>query len=178
MTPQDVTDFWMRAGPARWFAKDGAFDGTIAVHFGTSLAAARTGAFDHWADTAEGSVGLVILLDQMPRNIHRGAPMAFSADSRSLAIAIKSVARGFHQTLPPPVARWLIMPFVHAENLDAQRRGVALFGAMGRADVARWAQVHLEIIARFGRFPHRNQILGRPSTPEELAFLESGGFAG
>lgn len=178
MTPRAVTDFWMQAGPARWFAKDDAFDGVLAVRFGAPLAAARTGAFDHWADTAEGSAGLVILLDQMPRNIHRGSPLAFATDSRALAHARKAIAKGFHQKLPPPVARWLIMPFEHAEDVDAQRRGVALFAAIGRTDLAGWAQVHLDIIARFGRFPHRNSILGRPSTPEELAFLDSGGFAG
>jgi uncharacterized protein (DUF924 family) len=178
MTPHDVTDFWMRAGPARWFARDGAFDGTVAVRFGISLAAARTGAFDHWADTAAGSVGLVILLDQMPRNIHRGSPLAFAADSRALAAASKALLRGYHQVLRPPIARWLVMPFLHAEDIDAQRRAVALFATMGRPDLVHWARLHLDVIARFGRFPHRNRVLGRPSTRQEIAFLDSGGFAG
>ena len=178
VTPKDVVDFWYEGGEERWFRKDPVFDGALAVRFGAALAAARGGAFDGWAETPEGALGLVILLDQVSRNIHRGSPLAFAADAKALALAKLWIGRGFHHKLPPPRARWFIMPFEHAENLDAQRRGVALFQTMGLHDEAHWAQVHLEIIARFGRFPHRNAILGRESTPEELAFLRSGGFAG
>ena len=122
--------------------------------------------------------GAVLLLDQVSRNVHRGSPLAFAADTRALRLARGWIGRGFHQKLPAPRARWLIMPYEHAENLDAQHRGVALFQTMGLSDMAYWAQVHLDIIARFGRFPHRNPVLGRTSTPEELAFLKAGGFAG
>lgn len=178
MTPEDVTDFWEKAGEARWFVKDAAFDGRLRVLFGGALERARLGEFDRWGDTPEGALGLVLLLDQVSRNISRGSPLAFAADARALRMAREWVSRGYHQILRPPQARWLIMPFEHAEDLDAQRRGVALFQTMGLSEMAHWAQVHLDIIAKFGRFPHRNMVLGRVSTPKELAFLRAGGFAG
>ncbi|MFM8747589.1 MAG: DUF924 family protein [Aestuariivirga sp.] len=178
MTPRQVTDFWEQAGETRWFTKDAAFDGALRVRFGAALAHARTGAFDQWGETPEGALGLVILLDQVSRNVHRGSPLAFAADQRALRLTKQWIGQGFHHKLTPPRARWLILPFEHAEDLDAQHRGVALFQTMGLSDMAYWAQVHLDIIARFGRFPHRNAVLGRPSTPEEMAFLKAGGFAG
>ena len=178
MRPEDVTDFWEQAGENRWFTKDAAFDGALNVRFRAALAEAGNGAFDHWGKTPEGALGLVILLDQVSRNIHRGSPLAFAADGKALRLAKHWIGQGFHQKLPAPRACWLIMPFEHAEELDAQHRGVALFRTMGLQDKAHWAQIHLVIIARFGRFPHRNPVLGRTSTPAELAFLKSGGFAG
>ena len=178
MTPEEVSAFWEEASEARWFVKDAAFDGALRVRFGDALAQARDGTFDHWADTAYGGLGLVILLDQMSRNIHRGSALAFAADARALRIARQSIAKGFHHRLAAPWAQWLILPLEHAEDLDCQRRAVALFSTMGLPVMAYWAQVHLDIIARFGRFPHRNPVLGRASTPEELAFLKTGGFAG
>jgi uncharacterized protein (DUF924 family) len=178
MTPHAVVSFWQEAGPSRWFTKDPAFDGALSVRFGEALREARAGAFDSWAETPEGALGLILLLDQVSRNIHRQNPLAFAGDAKALAIAKQSVGRGVHQRLVPPMAQWLVMPFEHAENIDAQWRGVALFQTMGLSDMAYWAKVHLDIIARFGRFPHRNPILGRTSTPEELAFLRSGGFSG
>lgn len=178
MTPQDVTGFWERAGESRWFFKDPVFDGALRVRFGAALAEARNGAFDHWGETPEGALGLVILLDQVSRNINRGSPLAFAADARALRLAKGWIAHGFHQSLPAPRASWLIMPFEHAEDLDAQQRCVALFQTMGLSGMAHWARVHLDIIARFRRFPHRNPVLGRISTPAELDFLKAGGFAG
>ena len=178
MTPQDVTEFWEQAGETRWFSKDAAFDGALKVRFGAALECARAGEFDAWGATPEGAVGLVILLDQMSRNIHRGSPLAFAADLKALGMARRWVGQGFHLTLPAPRAQWLVMPFEHAEDLDAQRRAVALFQAMGLSDRAHWARIHLDIIARFGRFPHRNAVLGRVSTADELTFLGAGGFAG
>lgn len=178
MTPQDVTGFWEQAGESRWFFKDSAFDGALKVRFGQALAEARDGAFDTWGETPEGALGLAILLDQVSRNIHRGSPLAFAADARALRLAKRWIGQGFHQKLPAPHARWLIMPYEHAESLDDQHRGVALFQTMGLSDMAYWAKVHLDIIARFGRFPHRNPVLGRASTADELAFLKAGGFSG
>jgi uncharacterized protein (DUF924 family) len=173
-----IVDFWTLAGPQRWFTRDAAFDGTLAVRFGDALRQARLGAFDHWGETPEGALGLVILLDQVSRNTHRGSPLAFAGDAKALALAKASVSRGYHQKLIPPLARWLIMPFEHAENLDAQNRALALFGTMGLSDMVYYAKIHLDIIARFGRFPHRNPVLGRKSTAAEIAFLQAGGFAG
>lgn len=178
MKPQDVTQFWEQAGESRWFFKDPAFDGALKVRFGAALADARSGTLDHWGQTPEGALGLVILLDQVSRNINRGSPLAFAADARALRLAKGWIGQGFQHKLPAPRARWLIMPYEHAEDLDAQQRGVALFQTMGLSEMAHWARVHLDIIARFGRFPHRNAVLGRVSTPAELAFLEAGGFAG
>jgi len=178
MTPETVVSFWEAAGPARWFTKDPAFDGALALRFGEALGQARLGALDHWGETPEGALGLVILLDQVSRNIHRGSPLAFAADAKALALARTWIGRGYHQKLAAPRAIWLLMPFEHAEDLDAQQRCVALFRSMGLSEMAHWAQVHLDIIARFGRFPHRNAVLGRASTPAEIAFLKAGGFAG
>jgi uncharacterized protein (DUF924 family) len=148
------------------------------VRFKDALAQARTGAFDHWAETPKGALALIILLDQFSRNIHRGTPLAFAADHKALTIARKAVARGDHLTMPATLARWIIMPFEHAEDLDAQMRCVALFAVRDPGGMTHWAELHLDIIARFGRFPHRNAILGRKSTLEELAFLAAGGFSG
>ena len=178
MSPGDLATFWMEAGPTRWFNRDAAFDGALAVQFGETLKKARLGFFDHWGETPEGALGLAILLDQVSRNIHRGSPLAFAADARALKLAKTSVARGYHQELPPPQAMWLLMPFEHAEDLDAQRRCLALFTTLGLSEMVYYAQIHLDIIAKFGRFPHRNPILGRKSTAAELAFLTAGGFAG
>jgi uncharacterized protein (DUF924 family) len=178
MSPCDIVRFWIEAGPTRWFTKDAAFDGTLAVRFGEALKAARRGDLDHWGDTPQGALGLVILLDQFSRNIHRDSPLAFAADAKALAIAKVWIGRGFHQRLAPPLSSWFVMPFEHAEDLDVQKRGVALFETMGLHERAHWARVHRDVIARFGRFPHRNAVLGRTSTPAELAFLRSGGFSG
>jgi uncharacterized protein (DUF924 family) len=178
MKPQDVVNFWLEAGPSRWFNRNSAFDGALSVRFGAALNEARLGAFDHWDETPEGALGLVLLLDQCSRNIHRGSALAFAADARALALARVWIGRNYHHALPAPLAAWFIMPFEHAEDLDAQERGVALFQTMGLHEMAHWAQIHLDIIARFGRFPHRNPVLGRRSTPAELAFLAAGGFAG
>lgn len=178
MDARTVVDFWMLAGPERWFTRDAAFDGALAVRFGGALKQARLGAFDHWGETPDGALGLVILLDQVSRNTNRGSPLAFAGDAKALTLAKASVGRGYHQKLVPPLAMWLLMPFEHAEDLDAQNRCVALFGTLGLHEMVTYAQMHLDIIARFGRFPHRNAVLGRTSTAQEIAFLQSGGFAG
>ncbi len=178
MTPDDMIDFWYGAGEDAWFTKNAAFDGALAVRFGAALNEARFGAFDHWGETPHGALGLVLLLDQVSRNIHRGSPLAFAADARALGLAKQWIGRGYHHKLVAPRARWLLMPFEHAEDIDAQHRCVALFNTMGLHDLAHWAKVHLDIIAKFGRFPHRNAVLGRKSTAAELAFLRAGGFSG
>lgn len=178
MTPNEIVDFWMDAGEARWFTKDAAFDGALKVRFGEAAAAARTGAFAEWADAPLSSLGLVLLLDQVPRNIYRGSPLAFASDARAREVARRAVRDGFLHAMPAPKAMWFVMPFEHSELIDDQHRAVALFQTMGLSDMVHWAKVHLDIIAQFGRFPHRNKVLGRTSTPAELAFLAAGGFAG
>ncbi len=179
MTPRDIVDFWMDAGPDRWFSKDAAFDVLLSERHADTLAEARDGALDHWADTPEGVLALVIVLDQFSRNIHRGTPQAFAGDAKALALAQRALARGDHHALPAWQAMWLFMPLEHAEDIAMQRHCVALFEAVPELeDMVKWAREHFEIIARFGRFPHRNAILGRVSTPEEIAFLKEGGFSG
>ena len=178
MTPQDVVDFWYQAGEDRWFSKDASFDGQLAVRFGAVLKAARTGVCDHWGETPQGALGLVLLLDQVPRNIHRGSPLAFTTDSPALRLAKEWIGKGYHWKLPAPQAIWFCMPFEHSEHIDDQWRCVALFQSLGLNDMVHWAKVHLDIIARFGRFPHRNKVLGRASTAAEIAFLKAGGFSG
>lgn len=178
MTPNDVTSFWLEAGENRWFTKDAAFDGALRVRFGGAAAEARNGAFDRWGETPEGALGLIILLDQVPRNIHRGSPLAFASDARALKVAKQSIGRGYHWRLPAPRAMWLLMPFEHSESIDDQWRCLSLFQSLGLNEMAHWAKLHLDIIARFGRFPHRNAVLGRKSNPAEIAFLKAGGFSG
>jgi len=177
-TPRDIINFWSAAGPQRWFTKDAAFDGELSVNFKDLLADGRAGHLDHWAETAEGALGLVILLDQFSRNIHRGSPLMFAADARALSIAKNSINRGDHYAFPAPMAKWLCLPLEHAEDIDAQERCVGLFGTRGPAENLPYAIQHRDIITRFGRFPHRNAILGRASTPAERAYLADGGFAG
>ena len=182
--PAEVLDFWFGPLDARgkprpeWFRKDAGFDAEIRRRFGPTLAAAAAHELDAWRASAESMLALVVVLDQFSRNIHRGTPLAFAADRKALALARSAVARGDHLAMPATLARWIIMPFEHAEDLDAQMRCVALFSVRDPEDMTHWARLHLDIIARFGRFPHRNAILGRKSTPEELAFLAAGGFSG
>ena len=148
------------------------------MRFGAVLKAARTGACDHWGETPQGALGLVLLLDQVSRNIHRGSPLAFAADSRALRLSKEWIGRGYHWSLPAPQVMWFCMPFEHSEHIDDQWRCVALFQSLGLNDMVHWAKVHLDIIAKFGRFPHRNKVLGRVSTAAEIAFLKAGGFSG
>lgn len=178
MTPQAVADFWMQAGEAHWFSKDATFDGALKVRFGEAAAAARDGAFADWTATAEGALGLVLLLDQVPRNIYRGSPLAFASDARAREVARLALRENYLHAMPAPRAMWFVLPFEHSELIDDQWRCKALFQTMGLSEMVYWAQLHLDIIARFGRFPHRNRVLGRVSTPDELAFLAAGGFSG
>ena len=162
-----------------WFKKDSAFDLEIAERFGDAVAAALAGAYGEWCVTASGALARVLLLDQFTRNMYRDTPRAFAGDARALATAEDAIARGLDRTLAP-YARWfLYMPFEHAEDVPAQRRSLELFGGLaqetGLTDSVPWAKKHAEVIFRFGRFPHRNMILGRASTPEEEAFLAQPG---
>ena len=118
MMPDTVIDFWLAAGESRWFHRDAVFDGQLSVRFKAALAQARDGAFDHWTETPKGTLALIILLDQFSRNIHRGTPLAFAADRKALAIAKHAIARGDHLAVPATLARWIIMPFEHAEDLE------------------------------------------------------------
>ena len=178
LIPQDIITFWLGAGPGRWFAKDEAFDTDIRQRFGTAVAAARAGVLDDWAMTLDGRLALVIALDQFSRNIYRGSPLAFAGDAKALDLARRAIATGDFEAQPKERAQWLMLPFEHHEGLAEQDMAVALCGQLGNAELTRYANIHRDIIVSFGRFPHRNAILGRQTTAPEQTFLDAGGFAG
>lgn len=182
VTAADVVAFWREAGPKLWFAKSEAFDSAIRAGFEPAHHAAARGEYAAWADGAEGALALLLLLDQFPRNLYRGSAHAFATDPLARQTARAAIAAGHDQASAPQMRPFFYLPFEHSEALEDQDRGVALFeahgAATGDADSAKWARLHRDIIQRFGRFPHRNAVFGRESTPEELAFLAQGGFAG
>jgi uncharacterized protein (DUF924 family) len=179
----DVLDFWFGPPPLssrdEWFRKDPAFDATIRSRFGEAIAAALAGAFGELTATPRGALARVLLLDQFTRNAFRDTAAAFSGDARALATAEDAIGRGHDRALAPVERRFLYLPFEHAEDREAQARSLALFGALaaetGLADPLEWAQRHAAVIERFGRYPHRNAILGRASTPDEVAYLATPG---
>jgi len=180
--PDDVIAFWREAGPARWFAADPDFDRVLAGRFGALHARAATGALAAWEEDAPGALAPLLLTDQFPRNIYRGSAHAFATDPMAREIAKRALARGFDQATEPGLRAFFYLPFEHHEDAGAQARAVRLFEALTQAggdpEGLRYARIHAELIARFGRFPHRNPVLGRISTPDETAYLAAGGFAG
>lgn len=174
----DIVAFWREAGPERWFALDPEFDARIAREFGETRNAAARGELDDWIATPESALALIILLDQFPRNMFRGAAAAFSTDSKALAVARKAIALSHDHAYANPLRRFFYLPMMHSEALADQDACLSLCNAAGDADGAKFAQTHRDIIMRFGRFPHRNAILGRATTAEEQAFLDAGGFKG
>jgi uncharacterized protein (DUF924 family) len=173
-----VLAFWRSAGSDKWFNKDIAFDDEIRARFLKTYEAAVRGELAAWELTREGALALVIVLDQFPRNMFRGSARAFTADPLALAVAARAVERGFDLQLPVQERSFFYLPFEHSERMADQERCCELFRSTGDAELLKWAELHTDIIRRFGRFPHRNAALGRVTTPEEQAFLDSGGFAG
>lgn len=174
----EILAFWREAGPEKWFAKDEAFDAEITRRFRPLVEAAARGELSEWEETPEGVYALLVLLDQFPRNLHRGSAHAFAADPLAREVAGRAIARGFDRAFDNPEKRFLYMPFMHSEDLADQERCVALSEASGDDDSTKWAILHRDIIRDFGRFPHRNGLLGRETTEEEHRFLENGGFRG
>ena len=176
---RDIIDFWLAAGEQKWFRKDAAFDRTLTARFGATLKAACDGRLDDWRTEPDGCLALILLFDQFSRNIHRDTPAMFAQDARARALASEALAQNWDAPYPPALRRWFYMPFMHSESLADQKRCLALFrrAALPQPD-QNAAQEHADIIARFGRFPHRNQVLGRASSEEEKRFLADGGFAG
>ena len=180
----DILEFWFGPPDVRasgfsrkvWFKKDPEFDNEIRERFLATHEAAARGDLDSWTESAQGCLALLILLDQFPRNLFRGDARSYATDAKARNLAEEALGRGFEQTLGPLERGFLYLPFEHSERLEDQVRAVVLVESLpDRGDIAIWkksAQRHYEIIARFGRFPHRNAILGRASTEEELAFLE------
>ena len=180
--PADIIGFWRSAGPKRWFAKDEAFDAAIRLKFEATHHAAARGDYDAWIETADGALALLILLDQFPRNLFRGSPHAYATDPLARRVAAEAVARGHDRLADPALRGFFHLPFEHSEDMADQDRSVALCEAQARETgdegYLKWARIHRGIVARFGRFPHRNHALGRETTAEEQAFLDDGGFAG
>ena len=185
---QDVLDFWFLApdnpghgqSRAEWFRKDDAFDAQIRERFGALIDTAIDGGLRDWAATPRGALALILVLDQFTRNVYRDTPRAFAGDPQALELAVALTQSGQDQQLEPTLRAFVYMPFEHAEDLVMQARAVELFQLLAQAregyeSMLDYAQRHQEVIARFGRFPHRNTLLGRDSTPEELAFLQQPG---
>lgn len=171
---QEVLDFWFTPPISEhWFASTPEIDATIRQRYETLWAQAAAGALDDWRETAKGCLALAIVLDQFPLNMFRGQPMSFSSEARAIEVAIWAAEQDFIAQLPVEQRAFLMMPLMHSESLDDQDESVRLFDEYGLEANLRFAHHHRDIIRRFGRFPHRNVILGRESTPEEIDYLNS-----
>lgn len=194
-TPDEVLEFWFghpdapdvvaERQKALWWGKDPGIDRRVAVVFGGAVEEALAGGFGEWSAEPRSRLALVVLLDQMPRNVHRGSPRAFAGDPRARALTSEALERAEQHALAPIERVFLYLPFEHAEDLELQQRSVALFAELageagpGLEELFRgfvdYAVAHRDVIQRFGRFPHRNAVLGRVSTPEEEAYLRRPG---
>jgi len=172
-----VVSFWIEAGPGLWFAKDAKFDARFRERFLREHEAAARGELQHWQGTPDGALALVILLDQFPRNAFRGTRRMYDTDALARQAAGTAFAAGYDREIAVELRKFLVLPFVHSEDLADQERSVALARRIGADDLAH-AEHHRDIVRRFGRFPHRNAILGRESTPEEQQYLANGGYQG
>ncbi len=176
--PQDVLALWRAAGPDKWFEKDPALDAEISARFLPTYEAATAGRLSAWEATADGALALLIVLDQFPRNMFRGQARIFAADALACEVADRAIAHGFDRLVPDSERQFFYLPFMHSETLADQERCLALSRQYDDSEFAKYAVIHADIIRRYGRFPHRNPMLGRATTPEEQAFLDGGGFAG
>ena len=175
--PHDLLQFWRDAGPGRWFRRDDGFDAQLRERFLAMHEAAAGGQLQEWRATPEGALALVLLLDQFPRNAFRGTARMYATDAQAREAAAAAIAAGHDQRVDPQLRPFFSLPFMHSEDLRDLDRCVALNQESG-AENLRFALHHRDIVARFGRFPHRNAVLGRPSTQEEERFLAEGGFGG
>jgi uncharacterized protein (DUF924 family) len=173
----EVIQFWREAGPSLWFAKDKAFDERFRTRFLLDYESAARGELMHWQSTPEGALALVLLLDQFPRNSFRDTPRMYATDAMARKIASTAFAMGFDRMIEQDLRKFLVLPFAHSEDMADQDRSVAHAKRISADDLAH-AEHHRDIVKRFGRFPHRNRILGRTSTAEEQHYLDNGGFAG
>lgn len=171
----EVVQFWQDAGPQAWFEKNRAFDTAFAQRFLPAHHAAARRELEHWLDTPEGALALMILLDQLPRNAFRDSAHSYATDPLALHYAQRAVTAGHDVQIVPALRAFLYLPFEHSEDPAMQARSVELFTALGEAEVLEYALAHQQVIVRFGRFPHRNRALGRENTAEEQAWLEAGG---
>lgn len=174
MTSDEIVAFWRDAGYEKWFARNDAFDAEFDRRFRDAHFAAARRELEHWLDTADGALALLILLDQFPRNVFRGSGHAYATDPLARHYADRAIAAGHDAAADPALRIFFYLPFEHSEDPVDQARSVALHGALGE-DYMKYAVAHRDVIERFGRFPHRNHALGRSNTPEEQAWLDAGG---
>jgi uncharacterized protein (DUF924 family) len=175
--PQDVVAFWRDAGRGKWFKKDADFDRAIVERFSALHEEVAAGKKRDWAKTPEGALALILVLDQFSRNMFRDTPKAFAQDEMASELATAAIAAGFDKHIAEDLTFFFYMPFMHAERIADQERSVLFFHSHG-SDALSFARIHEQAVRRFGRFPHRNPILGRHTTPAEQAYLDGGGFAG
>jgi uncharacterized protein (DUF924 family) len=174
--PEDIIRFWFSSETrSRWFEASEAFDAEVRERFGTLSESASCGELDDWARTPEGSLALLLLLDQVPRNIYRHTARAFRSDEKALALAKNAVSAGFDRSFGKHERLFFYLPFEHAEDRAAQDASVRLFEALGDDEYTDYARRHRDVIYRFGRFPHRNEQLGRTSTEAEIEYLRQPG---
>jgi uncharacterized protein (DUF924 family) len=173
-----VLDFWIEAGPEKWWRKNPAFDAEIAKRFQPTHAQACESDLDDWAITPDGALALIIVLDQFSRNLHRNSKLAYAQDGKTASLARVQVVSGTDQRMPREIHQFCYLPLMHSENLEDQDLCLQQMRRFGDEGSIRSAVQHREIIDRFGRFPHRNAILGRNTTEAEQVFLDDGGFSG
>ncbi len=176
--PQDVIAFWQDVGQENWYKKNPDVDARIRERFTSLHGAASAGELGEWEQSAQGALALLILLDQFSRNMFRDDPRAFACDAQALAIAKRAIDKGFHKQVADAMAQFFRTPFMHAEDIMEQARGIALAHEAGSQTSVEWAVLHADIIRRFGRFPHRNKVLNRKTSEAEQAFLDGDGFSG
>jgi len=178
IAPAGILAFWREAGGERWYKRDDAFDAEIRSRFLELWRRAANGDLSSWEASDDGALALIIVLDQFPRNMFRGEAMTYASDERAREVARRALASGADGRVDPALREFFYLPFMHSEHLPDQLHCVALFRKIDDSDNLKYAEEHADIIRRFGRFPHRNHILGRSSTQEEQAFLDDGGFSG
>lgn len=170
-TPEEMLAFWREAGAKKWFAKDEAFDAACMARFRRLWEQGAAGTLGAWEESAESALALVLLLDQMPRNMFRGTPKAYASDPQARGVAARAIALGFDRSVERELRPFLYLPFSHSEDMADHERALELYTTLDDAEQMKWARLHHGIVARFGRFPHRNAILGRANTPEEASWL-------
>ena len=177
-TPAGVLAFWREAGHDRWYSQDGAFDEEVRRRYLDLWHEAAAGKLSSWEASDEGALALTIVLDQFPRNMFRGDPRSYSSDALAREVAGRAIDRDVQARVDPALRPFLYLPLMHSEHLPDQLRCIELSRRWGDAENLKYAEHHADLIRRFGRFPHRNRILNRRTTPEEQAFLDAGGFTG
>jgi uncharacterized protein (DUF924 family) len=178
INPSEVLEFWRSAGYERWFKADPDFDQEVRERFAATHEKATAGQLAAWEETPVGALALVLVLDQFSRNMFRGSAKAFAADPIAREVTRRAIARGFDREIETAMRPFFYLPFMHSENFADQEYCVSLYRELGDAEQLKYAEIHRDAIQRFGRFPHRNEMLGRTSSADETAYLDAGGFRG